>query len=210
LHADHPLIFFTKTRTPVVHLSSGDLLRGEVDEGTPLGTQVKNIIARGELVSSAVMVALMKKRMKDHPGKRVLLDGVPRSIENAHDLMAFCGKPELALHLVCDDTVLMERIMSRGAASAASGEGVRADDNFTTALERIRTYHKFHDKTIEWLREQHVPIVNLDCEGPPESVWQQLSSIGKLMRPAVKLPSELLGKKDPEEDWSSDPNRTAI
>jgi adenylate kinase len=48
-----------------------------------LGRTVRDIMSRGELVSSAIMVALIKKRMKDHPGKRVLLDGFPRSIENA-------------------------------------------------------------------------------------------------------------------------------
>jgi len=84
----------------VVHLSSGDLLRTEVARGSALGRQVCDIMARGELVSSAIMVALMKRRMRDHPGKRVLLDGFPRSLENAHDLVALCGKPELALHLV--------------------------------------------------------------------------------------------------------------
>lgn len=84
----------------VVHLSSGDLLRTEVAAGSALGRQVKDIMARGELVSSAIIVALMKRRMRDHPGKRVLLDGFPRSLENAHDLVTLCGKPELALHLV--------------------------------------------------------------------------------------------------------------
>ena len=101
----------------VVHLSSGDLLRQEVALQTNLGRTVREIMSRGELVSSAIMVALMKKRMKDHPGKRVLLDGFPRSIENAHDLVTLCGQPELALHLNCDDTILMERIMGRGASS---------------------------------------------------------------------------------------------
>ena len=173
----------------VVHLSSGDLLRQEVALQTNLGRTVRDIMSRGELVSSAIMVALMKKRMKDHPGKRVLLDGFPRSIENAHDLVTLCGQPELALHLNCDDTILMERIMGRGASSDNTPQQVRReDDNFQSALQRLRTFHKYHHSTMEWLREQHVPIVNLDCSGPAESVWQQLVAIGRLMRPAVKIP----------------------
>lgn len=71
----------------VVHLSSGDLLREEVAKGTPLGKQVDAIMKSGGLVSSALMVALMQNRMKDHPGKRILLDGFPRSRENAEDLV---------------------------------------------------------------------------------------------------------------------------
>mmetsp|Transcript_2119 Transcript_2119/g.5243 ORF Transcript_2119/g.5243 Transcript_2119/m.5243 type:complete len:447 (+) Transcript_2119:166-1506(+) len=169
----------------VVHLSSGDLLREEVARGSALGNKVKDIMARGELVSSAIMVALMKRRMRDHPGKRVLLDGFPRSAENARDLVTLCGKPELALHLVCDDTVLLERIIGRGEGAESDR---RDDDNFETALERLKTFHKHHPQTLEWLREQHVPVINLDCSGSADSVWQQLQAIGRLMRPAVKLP----------------------
>jgi deoxyadenosine/deoxycytidine kinase len=131
-------------------------------------------------------------------------DGFPRSIENAHDLVTLCGKPELALHLVCDDTILMERIMARGSSALVP----REDDNFQTALQRLRTYHKYHHVTLDWLRENHVPIVNLDCSGDPESVWQQLVAIGRLMRPAVKLPIPDRLKQPEDKDWSNDPERT--
>ncbi|KAG7362897.1 ankyrin repeat domain protein [Nitzschia inconspicua] len=165
----------------VVHLSSGELLRDEVAKRTELGKHVEDIMKGGGLVSSAIMVTLMQKRMKDHPGKRILLDGFPRSQENARDLVTLCGRPELALHLMCDDTVMLERIMKRGESSG------RTDDNFQTAIQRVRTYHKYHNMTLEFLREEHVPIVNLDCSATPEGVWEQLRSIGRLMRSTVKL-----------------------
>mmetsp|Transcript_1967 Transcript_1967/g.2897 ORF Transcript_1967/g.2897 Transcript_1967/m.2897 type:complete len:565 (+) Transcript_1967:70-1764(+) len=168
----------------LVHLSSGDLLRNEVAQGTALGKKVEEIMKAGELVSSAIMVSLMRKVMKDHPGKRILLDGFPRSQENARDLVELCGKPELALHLECDDTILMERIMKR--AASATEEGGRADDNFHTALQRIRAHHKYTHLTRELLREHHVPIVFLDASATAEGVWKQLSAIGRMMRPAVK------------------------
>ena len=106
----------------------------------------------------------------------------------------------------CDDTILIERILHR-----ASGSESRSDDNIHTALRRLRTFHKYHDSTMEWLRKQHVPVVNLvsvlgqwlflpvprwiltlmlyfqDCSGTPENVWEQLSAIGRLMRPATRL-----------------------
>lgn len=170
----------------VVHLSSGDLLREEVQRGTPLGKEVQGIMARGELVSSAVITALIRRHMRNFPGKRVMLDGFPRSVENASDFLDLMGKPELALHLECDDTILMERILKRGKEAQAKGEQ-RADDNIETALQRLRTFHKYHKPTMDWLREQHVPIVNLDCAGTPENVWQQLLAIGRLMRPAASL-----------------------
>lgn len=178
----------------IVHLSSGDLLRDEVNENTPLGRECADIMARGELVSSATITALVRRRMRRFPGRRVLLDGFPRSLENAYDFMALCGRPELALHLDCDDTILLERIIKRSQESNENGVK-RADDNIETALKRLRTYHKYHLPTMNWLREQHVPIVNLDCSGSPESVWDQLLAIGRLMRPAAYLGTE--GKAPP-------------
>jgi len=168
----------------VVHMSSGDMLRDEVERDTPLGRECAAIMARGELVSSAVITALVRRRMREYPGRRVLLDGFPRSLDNATDFMQLCGTPELALHLDCDDTILMERIIKRAKEGDASGAR-RSDDNVDTALRRLRTFHKYHRATMEWLREQHVPVVNLDCSSTPENVWQQLLAIGRLMRPVA-------------------------
>uniref|UniRef100_A0A6U3TGF9 EF-hand domain-containing protein n=2 Tax=Ditylum brightwellii TaxID=49249 RepID=A0A6U3TGF9_9STRA len=172
----------------VAHLSSGNLLRDEVARDTPLGRECAEIMARGDLVSSATITTLVRRRMREFPGRRVLLDGFPRSLDNAYDLIELCGKPELALHLECDDTILMERIIKR-MRQGQNNNAQRDDDNIDTALRRLRTYHKYHDSTMNWLREQHVPVVNLDCSGSPESVWQQLVAIGRLMRPAAKLPN---------------------
>jgi len=163
----------------VVHLSSGELLRQEVESDTLLGREVADIMTRGDLVSSALIVALMQRRMRDHPGKRVLLDGFPRSLENATELVELCGKPELALHLECCDTILLERILGR--------EDGRSDDNIHIALQRIRNYHEYHDQTMDWLRKQGIPVVNLNCSGTAEQVWDQLMALGRLMRPACQV-----------------------
>lgn len=188
-----------------VHLSCGELLRSEVEANTPLGREVGAIMESGGLVSSAVVTALMRRRMRKYPGKRILLDGFPRSLENARDFVELCGPPELALHLDCDDTVLLERILARGGQSAkdaeraaANGEdqlAVRADDNIHTALNRLKTYHKHHRATMDWLKSIRVPIVEIDCSGNKDDVWQQLMAIGRLMRPAVKIPPTAVGQQ---------------
>jgi adenylate kinase len=180
----------------VVHLSSGDLLRDEVRRDTILGREVKEVMARGELVSSVVIVKLIRRVMRTHaPGKRVLLDGFPRSLQNAEDLVELCGIPELAIHLNCEDTTMMERILKRKDEAVAAVENakdgdsttVRADDNIHTALQRLRAYHKSQKTTMDWLHEQHVPIINLDGSGTPDQVWGQLLAIGRLMRPACTI-----------------------
>jgi len=89
--------------------------------------------------------------------------------------------------LLCTkDTVLIERILKRKEESAQDG-AVRDDDNIKTALKRLRNYHKYLHVTVDWLRENRVPVVNLDCDCPPDQVWEQLLAIGRLVRPATSI-----------------------
>jgi adenylate kinase family enzyme len=100
----------------VSHISSGDMLREEVAAGTPLGQQVAAIMERGELVSSELIVTLLRRRMRQFGGRRLLLDGFPRSQQNAIDFGDQCGRPELALNLVCSEEVMLQRILKRAQA----------------------------------------------------------------------------------------------
>ena len=109
------------------------------------------------------------------------------------------GKPELALHITCDDTVLLERILNRGKS------GERADDNFDTALQRIRNYHKYGNFTLDFLREEHVPVVYLDGEQTAEGVWEQLCAIGRLMRSPARLLAATGGPTPDKAGGSEEP-----
>jgi adenylate kinase family enzyme len=103
-----------------------------LEQGTALlGNQVGEIMESGGLVSSAIMVTLIQKRMSNHPDKRILLDGFLLSRENAEDLVPSCGTPELPL---------LERILKRGES------GDRPDDNITgvaahSSLSQILQYN---------------------------------------------------------------------
>lgn len=163
----------------VSHVSCGDMLREEVAAETPLGKEVGAIMQRGELVSSELIVALLRRRMRRFGGRRLLLDGFPRSAQNAIDFEAQCGKPELALHLTCTEETMMARILKR-----AELEG-RADDTRETALKRMHVFSESSVPTLAWLRASSTPIIELDCNGPPDAVWGQLLAIGRLMRGAV-------------------------
>jgi len=84
-----------------VHLSSGEMLREEVASDTYLGKEVADIMKKGQLVSSGVIISLIRRRMREYPGRRILLDGFPRSLKNASNFSDQCGKPELALFCHC-------------------------------------------------------------------------------------------------------------
>ena len=129
------------------HMSSGDMLREEVAADTPIGKEASEIMAKGDLVPSAMITAMLRRRLRGSGGRRLLLDGFPRSRQNAIDFAAQCGRPELALHLVCDEEVMIERILKR-----AEVEG-RADDNIETARQRIKVFNESGAPTMKWLRE---------------------------------------------------------
>tara|TARA_B110001452_G_scaffold190812_1_gene160998 strand:+ start:1027 stop:1272 length:246 start_codon:yes stop_codon:yes gene_type:complete len=81
--------------------------------------------------------------------------------------------------------------MTRAALDAsphrrATIEG-RADDNFETATNRIKTFQREGAPTLAWLRDAKVPVVELDASGTPADVWEQLLAVGRLMRSAVAL-----------------------
>ncbi len=69
----------------LVHVSSGELLRDEIRRGSELGTQLAAQMARGELVAASVVMTLIEESLAARPGRLVLLDGFPRSLQNAID-----------------------------------------------------------------------------------------------------------------------------
>ena len=68
------------------HLSTGDLLRGEVAAGTPLGQEAEAVMNRGELVSDELVLAIVESQMKALNGGGWLLDGFPRTVPQAEAL----------------------------------------------------------------------------------------------------------------------------
>ena len=99
----------------VDHICAADLIQEEMESGSSLGVEIVNLQQRGEEIPSAVILALIRKRIRtsgDGNG-RALLTGFPRNEEDAEAFCQLLGKPELAISLDCDDTLLMERELSR-------------------------------------------------------------------------------------------------
>lgn len=152
----------------VVHVSSGDLLRLEVRSGSKLGMEVDGIMKRGELVSAEIVIALLEKFIYNHPGKLLLLDGFPRSIENAKDFYKLFGPGEGILCFNCPDDVMALRIVERGKISG------RADDNEETAWQRIKTFHAQSQGPLKYLITQHCPLYEFDTTVPIQSNLERL------------------------------------
>ncbi|CAM9432011.1 unnamed protein product [Ectocarpus sp. 6 AP-2014] len=144
-------------RANAVHVSSGDLLRDEVQRQTPLGLQqVAERMKEGRLVDASTVLALLEKLLTLHPGKHVLLDGFPRSLDNARDWARLFGPPEACIRINCPDEVMASRIVERGKGSG------RADDHAGAAQVRIDTYHQQSSGPSRYFESIGLKCVDLD------------------------------------------------
>jgi adenylate kinase len=129
----------------IVQLSTGDMLRAAVAEGTAIGMRAKEIMARGELVPDDVVVAIVADRIAQPDAKHgFILDGFPRTVPQAEALDRMLHQKGLDLDAVVelrvDEGILLKRIEKRIAEMAARGETLRADDTPETLHKRLEAY----------------------------------------------------------------------
>ncbi|MCJ2079921.1 adenylate kinase [Methylobacterium sp. J-090] len=133
-------------RFGIPQLSTGDMLRAAVAAGTPVGLEAKAIMESGGLVPDAVVVGIVADRIEEPDARNgFILDGFPRTVEQAAALDRMLQEKNLALdtvvEFVVDENALVGRIAKRAAETAARGEPVRKDDTpevFKTRFEAYR------------------------------------------------------------------------
>jgi adenylate kinase len=129
----------------IPQLSTGDMLRAAVANGTEVGLKAKAIMDSGGLVSDDVVNQIVSERI-DEPdaAKGFILDGYPRTVAQAEALSAMLAGKGIALDAVIELKVvedeLVKRIEKRAAETAAAGGQVRADDNAEAFRKRLEEY----------------------------------------------------------------------
>ena len=117
-----------------VHISTGDMLRAHVKDGTELGRKAKGIMDQGLLVPDDLVIDMFMARLAEIGSKGFVLDGFPRTLVQAQaldDALAKRGRAiDMAINITAPDDVLIERMMGRAAESA------RTDD--TPEAMRVR------------------------------------------------------------------------
>ena len=129
-----------------LHLSTGELLRKEIEMNTKLGMQVKDIMNRGELVSDELVLKIVKQNLdKDHKGW--ILDGYPRNLSQANSLnevLIEINQPlEVVFYLDIPEEVLIKRLLLRG----------RKDDTEETIRTRVSIYKKTTEPLIQYFQD---------------------------------------------------------
>jgi adenylate kinase len=145
----------------LVHLSTGDMIRQQIAEGTELGKMAQDIINRGELLSDEFVVNLIANKMSSYQGVNgFLFDGFPRTVAQAEILDRMLEKEGTPLKGLLSISVPFEEL-TRRMLERAKIEG-RADDNEEVIEKRFREYN---DKTIHVANHYKQKGIYIDIEG---------------------------------------------
>lgn len=121
------------------HISTGDLLRGEIAKGTELGMKAKTLIDAGNLVPDEIINGMLESVIKNNlDAKGFIFDGYPRTVDQAKNLdtllSAYNEKVTIMLNIDVNHDLLIERLLNRAKTSG------RADDNLETINHRLEVY----------------------------------------------------------------------
>ena len=135
------------------HISTGDVLRGEIKNGTELGKIAQSYIDHGNLIPDELMIDILASKYDTFKGsKGVIFDGFPRTIAQAEALKKMLEergeKISGMINIEVDEEILMTRLLRR-----ASIEG-RADDNEETIKKRFAVYHSQTAPLIDWFKSE--------------------------------------------------------
>ena len=135
------------------HISTGDVLRGEIKNGTELGKIAKGFIDNGQLIPDELMIDILANTYDALPqGKGVIFDGFPRTIAQAEALKKMLSERGhnmgMMIELVVDEETLMARLLNRAI------EQGRADDNEESIKTRFEVYHNQTANLADWFENE--------------------------------------------------------
>lgn len=137
------------------HISTGDVLRAEIKNGTELGKIAQSYIDKGNLIPDDLMISILAKVYDSLPqGQGVIFDGFPRTIPQAEALKQMLAERKhdlgMMIELVVEEDILMARLLNR-----AKEQG-RADDNEETIKARFQVYHNQTAPLADWFEKEGI------------------------------------------------------
>lgn len=183
----------------VPHVSTGDMLRAAVKEGTAFGLKAKGYMDAGQLLPDDVIVGIVEERLtKPDAEGGFLLDGFPRTVGQAQSLMAATapGGIDLSVNLEVPESVVIERLSSRrvcdqcGAiystaepptkpwvCDACGGSVVQRDDDTEDAIRtRLTTYQRETAPLIAWFDDLG-KLATVDGIGTTDEVFERIRTV---------------------------------
>ena len=160
----------------IPHISTGDLLRREMEEGTEVGRRISEFVNQGELVSDDITQAILENRLREADCMSgYILDGFPRNLNQADFLRAALARMQapvdVVLNIEVPDSTVINRLAMRN----------RRDDTPETIRHRLKVYRKVTAPLVDYYDRAGI-LKRIDGDGSPEEVTQRI--LTKLARTA--------------------------
>lgn len=162
----------------LTHISSGDLLRQHVTDGTPLGIKVQQYVTRGDLVPDTLLMDVLRKPVvAASKAGGYILDGFPRTVEQAQISYAVAKdlgvEAQVAVHLDVPRAELVRRLLARGRGS---------DDTEEVIEHRLEVYMEHTVPMLDYY-QQREELVRVDGGRTPDEVsWSLVSELQRIRR----------------------------
>ena len=198
---------FLRYKYSLAHISTGDIFRSNIKEGTPLGLEAKAYIDKGQLVPDSITIGMVEARLAEDDCKAgYILDGFPRTIAQAQaldEMLSAKGeKIDAVLSIKVDDEIIKERVTTRrvcekcgasfnvkfkptkveGVCDLCGGNVVqRADDTEETVAARLVTYYENTRPLIDFYEAKGLIVEgdnNVDSESCVRSIEEGLKALG--------------------------------
>uniref|UniRef100_A0A914CV81 Adenylate kinase isoenzyme 1 n=1 Tax=Acrobeloides nanus TaxID=290746 RepID=A0A914CV81_9BILA len=153
------------------HLSSGDLLRAEVQSGSARGAQLVKIMEAGELVPLEVVLDLIKEAMVNEVkkgSKGFLIDGYPREVKQGDQFESEIQPATLVLFFDVSEDTLVKRCLKRAETSG------RCDDNIETIKKRLATFNNATAPVTDHYEKKH-KLVRIAAEGTIDEIFSHVT-----------------------------------
>ena len=195
-------------RYGLLHLSSGDILRQERASGTELGKKAQSYMDSGALVPDEIMVKMMAEEIRKAPKAGFVLDGFPRTVEQAKELdkalVSNGRKIDIVLNLKIDNRIVAQRMTGRRSCPKCGAiyhienlkpkvEGVcdndgtelvqRTDDGPEVVANRLKTYHLQTEPVVDYYKNNGMVRnidANRDADGTSALVFEELDALAKV------------------------------
>lgn len=152
----------------IAHIATGDMLRENISNGTELGKIAKSYMDKGELVPDSLVIDMLVERIKkDDCKKGFMLDGFPRTMEQAKELENILNSLNYSINAVIDiyasEDIIIDRLLKRG----------RSDDNKETIKNRIKVFENQSKPVLDFYKNK-VNIIKIESIGTPEEVYTKI------------------------------------
>ena len=181
-----------------VSISTGDMLREAISSGSKLGMEVKNIIDKGELVSDDLIIKLVKDKLASLEGKPFILDGFPRTLNQAKSLDEILTDDYIVIYLDLAESEAINRITGRLTCNCGKSYNVnidklkpkvdgicdncgsilikRDDDNVESFKVRFKTFLDNTDSILKYYEDKE-KLIKIDVNKDVQDIFESILEV---------------------------------